>query len=205
MAEKTTPFLVKRLFSLAGILPVGAFLVQHLFGNAFVFVSPEAFNEHSEFLTSLPLVVLIEVGFIYFPILFHAVFGLVIIYRGESNFVDYGYQRNWLYFMQRFTGVLALIFIVTHSYTTRISSFLAGQEFTYDSMRTILENPPWFWFYVVGVLAVVFHFSNGLWSFLITWGITIGPKSQRVTAACSWVLFVLLGGLGVGILAKFVS
>lgn len=199
----TTPFLLKRLFSLAGIFPIGAFLLQHLFGNAFVFVSPEAYNEHSEFLTSLPLVVLIEIGFIYMPILFHAAVGLVIMYRGESNFIDYGYSRNWLYFAQRITGMLALVFIATHSFTTRISSFLLGEQFHFADMQQILQNPYWFWFYVVGVLAVTFHFSNGLWSFLVTWGITVGPKAQRFTAACSWVLFVALGGLSVAILTEF--
>lgn len=204
MAEKSTPFLIKRLFSLMGIMPIGVFLLQHFFGNAYVFVSPEAFNEHGEFLLSLPLVVLIEISIIYLPILFHAVIGLIIIYRGESNFVDYGYQRNWLYFMQRTTGVLALIFIATHTYTTRITSFLSGEHFTYKSMQAILQDPYWFWFYVVGVLAAVFHFSNGIWSFLITWGITIGPRAQKVTAACSWVLFVALGGLGVAVLTKFI-
>lgn len=201
---KATPFLIKRLFSLMGLMPIGVFLLQHLFGNAYVFVSKEAFNHHSEFLLSLPLVVLIEISIIYVPILFHAVIGLVIIYRGESNFVDYGYQRNWIYFMQRATGIIALIFIVTHSYTTRISSALAGEHFTFQSMQTILQNPFWFWFYVVGVLAAVFHFSNGLWSFLITWGITIGTKTQKVAGALSWILFVVLGGFSIGILTRFV-
>lgn len=201
---KPTSFVLKRVFSITGFLPLGAFLLQHLFGNSYVFVSPEAFNEHSEFLLSFPFVVLIELVGIYCPVLLHAILGFVIMYRGESNFVDYGYQRNWLYFMQRFTGILAFIFIATHSYTTRISSFLAGEKFTFTSMQTYLQDPYWFWFYVVGVLAVVFHFSNGIWSFLITWGITTGPKAQRVSAALSWVLFVGLGAWGVAILTQFV-
>jgi succinate dehydrogenase / fumarate reductase cytochrome b subunit len=108
-----------------------------------------------------------------------------------------------LYYAQRVTGVVALIFIATHSYTTRISSFLAGEKFHFEEMQAILQNPYWFWFYVVGVLAVTFHFSNGVWSFLVTWGVTIGEKAQRFTASLSWVLFVALGGLGVAILTEF--
>ena len=34
--------------------------------------------------------------------------------------------------------------------------------------------------YVIGVLATAFHLANGLWTALITWGITIKPKSQQV-------------------------
>lgn len=203
MSEKTTSFLLKRLFSLAGIFPIGAFLLQHFFSNAYVFISPEAFNEHSKFLTSLPLVVLIEISTIYIPILFHAAIGLIIYYRGESNIMDYGYARNWMYFSQRVTGVLTLIFVVTHAYTTRIQSVLSGHEFTFKNMQEILQNPYWFWFYLIGMLAACLHFSNGIWSFLVTWGIAIGTKAQRAIAACCWVLFVSLGGLGVAVLTRF--
>lgn len=198
------PFILKRLFSLAGIFPIGAFLLQHLFSNAYVFISPAAYNEHVEFLTGLPLVILMELGFIYLPIAFHVVVGLMIMYRGENNFVDYGYPRNWLYFAQRLTGILALIFIVTHSYTTRIQSWLAGETFDFAAMQATLQNAPWFWFYVVGVLAVCFHFANGIWSFLVTWGVTIGPKAQRTVAAWTWILFFGLGSLSLAILWMFV-
>ena len=205
MGAQPNSFYLKRLFSLAGIFPIGAFLLQHFFSNAYVFLGPEAYNQHAEFLTGLPLVVLIEAAFIYMPILFHAAIGLVIIYRGENNFVEYGYPRNWMYFGQRITGIIALVFIGTHAYTTRIQSFWAGEKFQFSDMQAILSNPYWFWFYMVGVLAVCFHFANGLWSFLATWGITIGPKSQRFAAACSWVIFVVLGGLSVMILTEFVA
>jgi succinate dehydrogenase / fumarate reductase, cytochrome b subunit len=205
MSDKISPFLLKRLFSLAGLLPLGGFLIQHLFGNSFVFVSPEAFNEHSEFLTSLPMVYLIEGLFIYLPLFFHAGLGFVIIYQGENNFIDYGYHRNWMYFMQRFTGVLALIFIVTHSYTTRISSVIAGTEYHYADMAQTLQNPYWFSFYLTGVLSVCLHFTNGIWSFCVTWGIATGRQAQRSIAAAGWVLFVVLGGWCVAILTEFLK
>jgi succinate dehydrogenase / fumarate reductase cytochrome b subunit len=205
MSRWSNSFLLKRLFSLAGIVPIGAFVLQHFFSNAYVFLGPQAYNEHADFLTSLPLVVLIELTAIYLPIAFHSILGLVIIYRGQNNFVDYGYTRNWMYFGQRISGVIALIFIVTHTYTTRISSFMAGETFHYAEMKAILLDPFWFWFYVVGVLAVCFHFANGLWSFLVTWGVTVGPKAQRAASVCSWILFVGLGGLGIAILTEFIS
>jgi succinate dehydrogenase / fumarate reductase cytochrome b subunit len=33
--------------------------------------------------------------------------------------------------------------------------------------------------YVIGVLACVFHFANGLWTMGITWGIWVTPTAQR--------------------------
>lgn len=201
--SSASSFWIKRIQSLSGIFPVGFFLLQHLFGNSYAFVSAEAFNEHSRFLTSLPMVELIELGMIYCPILLHASLGLVIIYRGQNNFTNYSQFRNWMYFLQRLTGVVALVFIATHSYTTRISHWISGQEFAFKDMTAILAHPAWFWFYFVGILAAVFHFSNGLWSFLITWGVTIGPKVQRASSAISMGLFVFLGIWGVSILLAF--
>lgn len=201
--SESSPFLLKRLMSVTGMLPVGAFLLQHFFSNSYIFISTEAYNEHTKFLTSLPMVVLIELGLIYFPILLHAAFGLAIIYKGQNNFAQYGQFRNWMFFLQRLSGFLALAFIATHSYTTRISHFLAGEEMTASHMSEILKQPFWFWFYLVGVVMTVFHFSNGLWSFLVTWGITIGKKAQAVSSALTMGLFVVMGIWGVAILLKF--
>ncbi|HSA59569.1 MAG TPA: succinate dehydrogenase [bacterium] len=200
----STSFYLKRLMSFTGMLPVGGFLLQHLYGNSYIFQSDAAFNEHSHFLTHLPMVYLIEFGIIYLPILLHAALGVAIIYRGQNNFTSYGQYRNWMYFFQRLTGFLALVFIVTHSYTTRIQSVLGGYDFTAALMRQKLAVPYWFWFYVVGVLAAVFHFSNGLWSFLVTWGLTVGRKAQQATSALTMGIFVVIALWSVSILLKFV-
>lgn len=197
-------FLLKRLMSITGMLPVGAFFLQHFFSNSYVFISPEAYNEHTHFLTSLPMVVLIELSLIYFPILLHAVLGLAIIYRGESSVAHYGTFRNWMYFFQRLSGFVALAFIAVHSYSTRIKTFLAGREMTFDLMSEVLKQPLWFWFYFAGILAAAFHFANGLWSFLVTWGVTTGPRAQRVSSSMTMFLFVVMAFWGVAILFKFV-
>jgi succinate dehydrogenase / fumarate reductase cytochrome b subunit len=33
--------------------------------------------------------------------------------------------------------------------------------------------------YVIGVFSLVFHFANGMWTFAITWGLTISRAAQR--------------------------
>lgn len=200
--KEHSSFLLKRLMSITGLLPVGGFLVQHFFSNSYIFISDHAYNEHAEFLTSLPMVVIIELLLIYFPILLHAGLGLAIIYRGENNFTHYGQFRNWMYFLQRLTGVVALVFIATHSYTTRIHSYLHNYEMTADLMRRTLQQPFWFWFYFVGILSAVFHFCNGIWSFLITWGITIGKQAQKVSSALTMGLFVLMSVWAIQILLR---
>lgn len=47
-------------------------------------------------------------------------------------------------------------------------------------MHETLQHPLWAIFYIICVIAVVFHFANGLWSFCVTWGFLQSKKSQRV-------------------------
>ncbi len=199
----STAFYLKRLMSITGLLPVGGFLVQHIFSNSYIFNSPQVFNEHSEFLLSFPRVVLIELALIYFPIFLHAALGIVIVYKSQNNFAQYGFFRNWMFFFQRLTGLVALIYIIVHSYTTRIHSFLTHQEFHAANMSQTLSQPFWFWFYFVGIICVVFHFSNGIWNFLVTWGIIVGKKAQKIATALTMALFVAMSLWCVQILLQF--
>ena len=44
---------------------------------------------------------------------------------------------------------------------------------------------PIFIIYMIGITATVWHFANGIWLFLVDWGITIGERAQRLTGyAC---------------------
>jgi len=58
----------------------------------------------------------------------------------------------------------------------------------------------YFAFYIIGVLAAIYHFANGFFTFLISWGITIGDRSQNFFNKVSIVMFAFLGVLGIGIL-----
>ena len=37
-------------------------------------------------------------------------------------------------------------------------------------MHQTLQHPLWAIIYMICIVAVVFHFANGIWSFLVTWG-----------------------------------
>lgn len=87
-------------------------------------------------------------------------------------------MRNWLFVMQRVTGIITLIFVSWHLWETRIAAQL-GAEVNFDMMANILSSPFMLGFYIVGVISTIFHFSNGLWSFAVTWGITVTPRSQK--------------------------
>ncbi|MFP3443282.1 succinate dehydrogenase, partial [Pantoea sp. SIMBA_133] len=65
-----------------------------------------------------------------------------------------------------------------------------GAEVNYQMMVDILSNPAMMIFYIIGVLGTVFHFANGLWSFFVSWGFTVTPKSQRVMTYVTMIIFV---------------
>src|SRR5579883_2791993 len=87
-------FLLRRLHSLSGIVPVGAFLLEHFISNAAATNGPQAYGEQVKFLTGLPFLIFLETFGIFLPILFHALYGFYIWYRGESNLASYPWAGN---------------------------------------------------------------------------------------------------------------
>lgn len=196
-------FVNRRIHSLLGVIPIGIFLIVHLTVNYFAVRGPEAFNEASRFMEELPYLIFLEIVIIYLPILFHAIYGIYIAFQAKTNLNNYGYFRNWLFFIQRWTGLFLVIFLAWHIWETRIAHAL-GDSLNFEMMQDILDNPFMIVFYVVGVLATVFHFSNGLWSFLVTWGIVVTPKSQKITTYVTIIIFVLLSIVGLRAIFAFV-
>ena len=197
-------FWLRRLHSLLGIAPIGAFVIEHFWSNSYVFDSPAAYDGMVRDLQSMPLMVLLEIGLIGLPIFFHVVLGLVIVYTGANNFLRYNHYRNWMYFLQRVTGVFALFFIAYHVWETRIASAMRGQTITFQDV-TILLSEPWApWAYAIGILSVCFHFANGISTSLITWGITGSMRSQRAASLACWGFFVVMSAWGLLILREFI-
>jgi succinate dehydrogenase / fumarate reductase, cytochrome b subunit len=175
----SSSFILKRLHSLSGVFPIGAFLLEHMFSNSLILFGPEAYNRQIHFLQSMPFVVFMEITFIGIPILYHAGYGIFVMVSGKTNLSSYPYTQNYLYTLQRITGIVSLIYIAYHVYETRIMNALYGTEVSFARMQEIMANPIMFWFYVVGLAAVCFHFSNGIWGFCVSWGLTVSEKAQR--------------------------
>ncbi|MCD7032846.1 succinate dehydrogenase cytochrome b558 subunit [Metabacillus sp. GX 13764] len=196
-------FAYRRLHSLLGVLPIGLFLIEHLIVNHFATRGAESFNKAAGFMESLPFVYVLETLIIFLPLLYHAVLGIYIAFTASSNLGRYGYFRNWMFMLQRVTGVITFIYIVWHVFQTRFQAAM-GAEVNYDMMANILSNPWMVAFYIVGLLSAVFHFANGLWSFAVTWGITVSPRSQAISTYVTGILFVVLSYVGISAILAFV-
>ncbi len=60
MAQSKNEFYLRRIHSLLGIIPIGAFLVVHLLVNHQATQGAEAFNKASNFMESLPFLIIVE-------------------------------------------------------------------------------------------------------------------------------------------------
>lgn len=196
-------FVSRRLHSLFGVVPIGLFLIVHLTVNHFATSGVASFNKAANFMESLPFVRVLEWILIYLPLLFHAIYGLYIAFTATNNVGRLGFFRNWMYLLQRITGVITLIFLAWHVWETRIAMAF-GAALNFQMMQHILSSPFMFGFYLVGVISTIFHFSNGLWSFMVSWGITVSPRSQVISTYVTIIIFILLSIVGIQAMFAFV-
>ncbi len=209
-------FLLRRLHSLTGIVPVGVFVVFHLFTNmqmALAQITGELhyFQDEVDFIHSLPALLFLEIFGLWLPIAFHAGLGVLYMIGGKSNFYSYRYGGNIRYTLQRWTAWIALFFIFFHvaslrwGWTFGVFEFpfianaegeaFAASEFALaagidsyplaTATTAIALQSGWLdgWLvtlaYLVGSLAIVYHWSNGLWTAAITWGLTLTQKAMH--------------------------
>ena len=198
-------FWARRIHSLSGVVPIGVFLLEHLFSNSFSAQGPAAYNEMVQKISGLPYVLWMEVFIIFLPILFHAIYGIWIAFQAKPNLVRYPFARNWMFVLQRVTGILLFFYIGLHVYETRVQVFFdESLKFRFfEHMKELLSNPVWFAIYVAGILSAAFHFANGLWTFGIVWGITAGPRAQRFSSYACAGLGLVVAGMGMTSLLGF--
>lgn len=203
--SKNHEFYWRRLHSLLGVIPVGLFLVFHLSLNFTATGGEETYNNATGMMELVPhwLLLIVEWIVIYIPILFHGLYGLYIAFTATPNLNRYGTFRNWMFVLQRFTGVFLVVFIAWHIFQTRIQKAL-GADVDFNMMEEIVSNPFMLAFYIVGILSATFHLANGLWSFLVSWGITQSSSSQKVATYVTMIFFVLLSIVGVAAILAFV-
>jgi succinate dehydrogenase / fumarate reductase cytochrome b subunit len=197
-------FFHRRLHSLLGVIPVGLFLIMHLMLNYNATKGPEAFNKAAGFMENLPFLLFLEFAFIYIPIVFHAIYGVYIAFTAKSNVGRFGTFRNWMFVLQRLTGIFLIIFIAWHVWETRLAKAFFGTEVNFDMMANIVDNPLMLIFYIIGIVSATFHLSNGLWSFCVSWGITVSPRSQHINTYVTMAIFLALSYVGIRAILAFV-
>jgi succinate dehydrogenase / fumarate reductase cytochrome b subunit len=213
-------FLLRRLHSLSGLVPVGAYMVIHLLTNASVLDGPATFQRRVYTIHSLGAVLpLVEWTFIFLPLLFHAIYGVLIVRGAAPNSSTYKYTNNVRYTLQRATGMIAFVFIFWHVFHMHgwlhsewwergVAQPLYGAIFRpYNAASTAAEAMQLSLIvpilYAIGVLSCVFHLANGIWTFGITWGVWVTPAAQRWANVVCLVFGLGLAAVSMGALGGF--
>ena len=204
-------FILRKLHQLSGIVPLGLFLLEHFYTNSKALSGADSFNKAVAELQGIPYILLVEVGGIFIPLIYHAVYGMFITFETRPNNLAYPYPRNWFYAIQRLTGVILFFFITFHVLNFRFGlipglneiSVAHSPEQAWQIVRGEFFNNIILAVYIVGITATVWHFANGIWLFLVDWGITIGARAQRMTGYACIAFGVVLLAVGINAALAF--
>jgi succinate dehydrogenase / fumarate reductase, cytochrome b subunit len=205
-------FVLRKLHQLSGIVPLGLFLLEHFYTNSkalSVKTGAADFNQAVSDLQSIPYILFIEIGGIFIPLIYHAVYGLVITMEARPNNLAYPYPRNWFYLVQRITGMILFFFITFHVLNFRFGMIpglnsISVADHPAEAFAIVsgeFKMVSIFIIYMIGITATVWHFANGIWLFMVDWGITIGERAQRLTgyACIAFGVVLLLVGINAAV------
>lgn len=216
--------LLRRLHSLSGVVPIGAFLFPHLTTNSSIVwgrlakahygdAGVETFQHEVNFIHSLPALLLIEIFVLWLPIAFHAGVGIWFARTGRGNFRRYSWGDNLRYTLQRLTGYVGVLFIFLHVSSLRWGWTYWGLLPTFEPDHAASSTAAHLqqgrlglalaFLYLLCVWALVFHFANGLWTAAITWGLTISTTAQRRWGAVCAAVGIGLAAAGTAAVVGF--
>jgi succinate dehydrogenase / fumarate reductase cytochrome b subunit len=174
-------FLLRRLHSLTGLVPIGVFLIAHLVTNssivwgkfglraegtgyslvdggvAYFWKEVKWINEQ------IPHLLLIEIV-LWLSIAFHSIFGIIYARSGRSNTGSYAFGGNFRYWLQRMSGYIGVLYIFYHVATLRWGwTFLipGGTKWSHlesvSTMVAALQGSTTGWT-IWGVIVSIFYF-----------------------------------------------
>lgn len=205
-------FVLRKLHQLSGIMPLGFFVLEHFYTNSKALTGAADFNNAVRDLQSIPYILFVEIFGIFIPLIYHAVYGLVITAEARPNNLAYPYPRNWFYTIQRVTGVVLFFFITFHVLNFRFGlipglNTVSVAHHPDQSFEIVSREFRMWWIfliYMVGITSTVWHFANGIWLFMVDWGITIGERAQRLTGYACIAFGVFLLAIGINAAVAFI-
>ncbi len=122
-------FYWRRLHSLLGVIPVGLFLVFHLSLNFTAVGGEELYNNAIGVMELVPHCVIVSYGmgsYLYSINVPRVLWNLYCIYC-NTNTKRFSTFRNWMFCIQRITGIFLVIFVAWHMFQTRIQKALGAE------------------------------------------------------------------------------
>ena len=211
-ADDRRAFALRKLHSLSGVVPVGLFLVLHLWSQSAALRGRAAYDATFARAERLPLQPLLEVVLVLVPLVFHASYGLVLTARSRPTVGRHPTNRNWMYTAQRVTGIVSFGWILWHlgqiwlpRMIGRIDARGVYPTLVAELSWTIHGLPLPALVTVIGVGAASFHLAHGLWSAAVGWGLLLTRRAQTVASAIAVVLGLGLFFLGTNVVVLFAT
>lgn len=187
-----TAFYLRRLHSIVGLLLLGMVICEHMTTNSMAIAGPKVFNTALGMMELIPHPIFlgIEVTLFAVPLLFHGIYGIYIALEANNNPGRFGYFRNWCFAIQRWTAWFLVPFLIWHiGYLRFYVKGITGTPISFELLQSYFVGHPIIaLIYVIGMFAAIFHFCNGITTFCMTWGITKGPRAQKVVGIASMLL-----------------
>jgi len=193
--------------SLTGLF-LCSFLLVHLLGNLTLLGPPEEaqlkFNAYAHFMTTFPVIKIVSY-LLYFSILFHAVWGIMLeIQNRKARPVKYAYNKAsansiWASRNMGLLGTILLVFIATHMYNfwyvmhwelevDQATGYKDLYSVVVSFFRAPVTGVVGTVFYVFAMAALAFHLYHGFQSSFQTLGINhpqYTPLIKKVGAGFS--------------------
>jgi succinate dehydrogenase / fumarate reductase cytochrome b subunit len=198
-AANNANFISDRLGSALAILPLGVWTTLHLWNNLAAFQGAPAWQAAvTEY--PHPMAQGATWAVILIPLVWHTVWGIARIGQTRPNYPRYGYFANLKYLLQRLSALGLLGFLGAHLWLAFIKPrFVEGQAEPFSDISHEMHfHRPTLIVYVLGVLAIAYHFANGLHAALMSWGVASSKESLRRWQSLAWVIFFLMLIMGWG-------
>ncbi len=191
-------FVMRRLHAIAGVVPLGVFVVVHVVVNASALAGAARFDRVVGGLARLPISTPFETIFVGVPLAYHAFYGLTRALKRPRDAEEHGYRHPRLDVLMRITSLVLLVFIVAHVWELRIHRAAFGGSIAALHTRLTMHlssttgGVPWIALgYVLGLAAACFHLPYGCYAVLASAG-----RATRRTAAAALAAGALLFVVG---------
>lgn len=187
----------KILMAVTGLLLVG-FITIHLLGNLSIFAGHEAINIYAAGLHSMPPVVWIFRLVILVLFVIHITFGIQLTMENsaaspEQYAIQVSQKTTFAAKSMIYTGLIVLVFLVYHllHFTMHVVNtdaiepyyqLVNGRHNVYAMVGNSFNSAFISIAYAIAIIALAFHLTHGLQSFVQTLGWSNGSSQDKVTA-----------------------
>jgi succinate dehydrogenase / fumarate reductase cytochrome b subunit len=198
-ATAPAPLMGQRVGSFLAFAPLAVWTTWHLYSNMAAFQGAEQW-EHAVTTPRAPLIELITSTIVLLPLVLHTIWGIRRLRIVKFNNASYSTFDNLKFLLQRLSAIGVALFLVAHVLKARLQPLIEhGRHETFgDISYQMHHHLPTFVVYVLGVLGVAYHLSNGIATGGLTWGYAATEKARQRVQWISYLFFVLLLGMGWG-------